>query len=229
MSDLEQIVDGVEPEQEAPQVEETPEPEQGAEPEPQPEPKPEAKEPEPKPEQTVPLAALLEVRQELQALKSLATPAPTPTPIPDVFEDPQGYSKHMRDEVHNATTHTKLEMSRFMAERDFGKDQVDAMFKYFDQHPEQSQQFLSSPSPFHAGMDFFNQQRVAVEIGNDPAAYKAKLEAEARVKVEAEMVAKQARDAGGKFAPSMADVTGTGGGPKSTWTGPADLTSILGE
>jgi len=228
MSDLEQIVDGVEPEQETPDAVEAPEPEQDAEPEtPQPE-EAEVK-PEPKPEQTVPLAALLEVRQELQALKSLATPKVAPTPAPDVFEDPEGYQKHMRGVVEQASVNQKLEMSRFMAEREYGKDQVDAMFEYFNEHPEQSQQFLSAPSPFHAGMDFFNQQRVATEIGSDPAAYKQKLEAEIRAKVEAEMVAKQARDTAGKFAPSMANVTGTGGGPRTSFTGPTDLTSILGE
>lgn len=228
MSDLEQVVDGVEPEQVAAEVVEPTEVvEQVAEPE-TPE-EPEAKEPEQKTDQTVPLAALLEVRQQLQELKSLAAPKEQPVPAPDVFEDPEGYQKHMRGVVEQTSINQKLEMSRFMAERDFGKEQVDAMFEYFNQHPEQSRQFLSSPSPFHAGMDFFNQQRVATEIGNDPAAYREKLEAEIRTKLEAEMVAKQARDAGGKFAPSLADVTGTGGGPRTTWTGPAPLDSVLGE
>lgn len=231
MSDLEQIIDGAEPEQEAPVAEVAAEPEQTDAPEVvEAEPIAEATaEPEPKPDTTVPLAALLEVRQELQALKSLATPKAAPVPIPDVFEDPQGYQKHMQGMVEQAAVSQKLEMSRFMAERDFGKENVDAMFKYFDANPGQSQQFLSAASPFHAGMEFYNQQQVATEIGNDPAAYRAKLEAEIRGKLEAEMVAKQARDVAGKFAPSMANVTGTGGGPKSNWDGPADLTSIIGE
>lgn len=227
MSDLEQIVDGVEPEQETPEAEVAQEPEQVAEPEA--EPKAETVEPEQKPEQTVPLAALLEVRQELQALKSLAAPKPTPVPAPDVFEDPQGYSKHMQTELRNATTQTKLEMSRFIAEREFGSDQVDSMMEYFNQHPEQSQAFLSAPSPFHAAMEHYNSQRVAQEIGNDPAKYREGLKAELMAEIKAELVAKQARDTAGKFAPSMANVTGTGGGPKSTWTGPTDLTSVIGE
>ena len=230
MSDLEQIVDGVEPEETTaaePVVEETTDetPEVVAEPE---ESEP-VVEPEVKPEATVPLAALLEVRQELQQLKSLATPKPQPVPAPDVFEDPQGYQKHMQTELRNATTQAKLEMSRFMAEEKFGKEQVDAMVEYYNQHPEKTAAFLNAPSPFHAGMAEYNSARVAQEIGNDPAAFKEKMKAELRAELQAEMVTKQARDKAGQFAPSMANVTGTGGGSKSTWTGPAPLDSILGE
>jgi len=228
MSDLEQIVDGAEPEQveNEPVKQETAaqEPEAIAEPEAAPEPKA-----EPKADQTVPLAALLEVRQELRQLREASQPRPAPQPMPDVFEDPAGYSQRMQDELRTATTASKLEMSRFMADREFGKENVDAMMEHFNNHPEQTQAFLKTASPFHTAMEQFNSQRVAQEIGNDPAAYRAKLEAEIRGKIEAEMVAKQARDNAGKFAPSMANVTGTGGGPKSNWTGPADLSSILGE
>ncbi len=233
MSDLEQIVDGVEPEQEQPEAveaveteQEAPEAEEAAEPEIEATPE---KEPEAKPEATVPLAVFLEMRKDLQELKGIAMPKQAPTPPPDVFEDPEGYQKHVGNLVQNVATSQKLELSRFMAEREFGKEQVDAMFQYFSEHPEQSQQLLSSPSPFHAGMEIFNKQRIAAEIGSDPDAYKAKIEAEIRQKLEAEMVAKQARDKVGKFAPSLANVTGTGGGPKSAWTGPTDLTSIVGE
>lgn len=227
MSDLEQIVDGVEPEQvEAePVVEQEPieaaqEPE-AVEKEPEPEPKPEPA--------MVPVDVVRELRQELRQLREASQPRPAPQPMPDVFEDPTGYSERMQAEVRNATTASKMEMSRFMAEREFGKETVDSMVEHFNSHPEQTQAFLKAPSPFHAAMEHFNSQRVAQEIGSDPVAYRAKIEAEVRQKLEAEMVAKQARDNAGKFAPSMANVTGTGGGPKSNWTGPAQLSSILGE
>lgn len=235
MSDLEQIVDGEQPEleqveeAEAVEVEASEAPEQDAEPvveDATPEPE---KAEEPKADQTVPLAAFLEMRQELRELKTLATPRPQPIPAPDVFEDPEGYSKHMQRQLQQSNIAQKLEMSKFMAQREFGAEKVQAMVEYFDQHPDQSQAFVNEPSPFHAAMDHFNQHRVAQEIGNDPVAYRAKLEAEIRSKIEAEMVAKQARDAAGKFAPSMANTTGTGGGPRSNWVGPTDLTSAIGE
>lgn len=226
MTDLEQIVDGVEPvEVEAEVVEAAPEQEEA----PEVEEIAEALEPEVKPEAQVPLAALLEVRKELQEIKSLATPKAAPAPTPDVFDDPAGYQKHMQELVSQSQTAQKLEMSRFMAEREFGADNVKAMFDHFNQHPEQSAQLMEAPSPFHAGMDLYNQQRVATEIGNDPAAYEARIRAEERATVQAELVAKQAKEAAESKAPSMAHVTGTGGGPKTTWTGPTQLGTVLPE
>lgn len=227
MSDLEQILDGVEPEAaetpaepEAVQVEEataeTTEPEK-VEPEPE-----KAEEP-----QTVPVAVVQELRRELRELK--AQRQQPEQPAPDMFENPDGYRDYMQNVVRSAQTGTKLEMSRFMAEREFGKETVEAAFEYFNQHPEQSGALLQHASPFHAAVEHFNKHRIAQEIGGDPEAYRAKLESELRAKIEAELVAKQARDAAGKYAPSMANVTGTGGGPKTNWTGPTSLDAVLGE
>ena len=238
MSDLENIINGEQPETEAaePPVEQEAAPEpaesvEAAEPaEPEKETEPvTAAEPEKAEEpQTVPVGVVQELRRELRELKA-AQNKPQPAPVPDVFEDPQGYQAYMQDAVRSGVTSTKLEMSRFMAEKEFGAETVEAAYEYFNAHPEQSAALLSHPSPFHAAVEYYNQQRVAQEIGSDPAAYAAKLEADLRAKIEAEMVAKQARDAAGKFAPSMANVTGTGGGPKTNWTGPAPLSSVLGE
>lgn len=220
MSDLEQILDGVESEtaeapaepeavQEEEVAAETPEPEKAEEP------------------QTVPVAVVQELRRELRELK--AQRQQPEQPAPDMFENPDGYRDYMQNAVRSAQTGTKLEMSRFMAEREFGKETVDAAFEYFNQHPEQSGALLQHASPFHAAVEHFNKHRIAQEIGSDPEAYRAKVESELRAKIEAELVAKQARDAAGKYAPSMANVTGTGGGPKTNWTGPTSLDAVLGE
>lgn len=231
MSDLDQILggepaDAPEPaQQEAPQVEADPVAEPPAE-------EPVAQEEPAKPEEPVmvPLSALQELRQELKQLKQVQHQAaqPKPQPAPDMFEDPEGYRAYVERNVSNGMTRAKLEMSRFMAEREFGAETVEAAYEYFNQHPDQSQALLNHPSPFHAAVDVYNRQRVAQEIGNDPEAYRQKLEAEIRAKVEAELVAKQVRDKAGRFAPSMADTPGTGGGPKTNWAGPARLDDVLG-
>jgi hypothetical protein len=224
-SDLEQILNGEQPEPEAVETPEIPEPEQAeapAEVEQVPEPE---KEPEP---QTVPVGVVQELRRELRELKAAQQRQPE-APAPDVFENPDGYREHMQNSIRAAVNGTKLETSRFIAEREFGKEVVDAAFEHFNQHPEQSAALLQHPSPFHAAVEHYNKQRVAQEIGSDPDAYKAKVEAELRKQIEAEMVAKQARDMGGRYAPSMANVTGTGGGPKANWTGPTPLNSVIGE
>ena len=224
MSDLEQILSGEPQEQETPVVEATePEPE-AVEVEVKAEPEPKA----PDEPQMVPVGVVQELRRELREMKA-AQSQQTQKAAPDVFDDPEGFSKHLSEAVEARATGTKLEMSRFMAEREFGKDVVDAAYEYFDQHPEQSRDLLKHPSPFHAAVEHFNRQRVTAEIGNDPDAWIKAKEAEITKRIEAELAAKQARDAAGKFAPSMANVTGTGGGPKTNWTGPTSLSSVLGD
>jgi len=228
MSDLDAIINGtneaVEAVEVAPQVEE----EVIAEPvvdEPQvEEPKAEAAAKEP---EMVPLSALLEMRRELQDVKSRLPKAEQPK-APDVFDDPEGYQGYVGKQIEQRAVSQKLESSKFHAEREFGADVVSEAYAYFEAHPEQSQALLGHPSPFHAAVEVYNSQKVAQEIGNDPAAYAAKVKASVRAEIEAEMVAKQARDNAGKFAPSMANVTGTGGGPKTSWAGPTSLDSLIG-
>lgn len=229
MSDLEQILNGdqSEPEEvETPAEPETEQVEAQAEVEAEP-----AKEPEPtkvEEQQTVPVGVVQELRRELRELKAAQQRQPE-QPAPDMFENPEGYREYMAQAVKTAVTSTKLETSRFIAEREFGKETVDAAFEYFNQHPEQSAALLQHASPFHAAVEQFNKHRVAQEIGSDPVAYRAKLEAEIRKSIEAELVTKQARTAAGKYAPSLANVTGTGGGPKANWTGPTPLDALLGD
>lgn len=228
MSDLEQILNGAQPEPETPAVEQAPEPqveEANAE---DPVAAPVASEPEvkPEPEPSVPVSVVQELRRELRELKAERQRAEV-KPAPDVFDDPQGYQNFMQEAVRASATGTKLEMSRFMAEREFGADVVQAAYDYFDEHPHESVELLKHPSPFHAAVEIFNRQRVASEIGSDPDKWMAAKEAEIRAKLEAEMVAKQARALAGTPAPSMANVTGTGGGPKGNWTGPTPLNRVL--
>jgi hypothetical protein len=228
MSDLEQVLNGSteppQPEPEEVKAEEQVEQETETLEEPG---KVEAKaDPEP---EMVPVSVVAELRRELrEAKRVLVQPQPQPKPAPDVIEDPDGYRAHMQEALSASITSTKLEMSRFMAEREFGSKVVEEAYAYFDDHPEESGALLKSASPYHAAVEHFNRVKVAKEIGSDPQAYAKKVEAEVRAKIEAEMVAKQARDKAGKFAPSMADVIGTGGGPKSNWTGPTPLTNVLG-
>jgi hypothetical protein len=107
MSDLEQIVDGVVPEQETPAVEPTPEPVQAAEPEPTPEPTPELK---PEAPAMVPVGVVQELRQEIRELKSLATPRPQ-APKPPEFLDPEG-SEFLAREMQKMQGQMNAELSR---------------------------------------------------------------------------------------------------------------------
>ena len=232
MADFDEILNNEEPtatEETQPQEEATTEeqPQEAAE-----TPEPEAPAPE---EPTVPLAVFKSMRDDLKTqidqVKSQLTPQRQPEPVkaPDMFEQPEQYQQFVSQQIQGARTSTKLEMSRFMAEREFGKEAVDEVVQYFDQNPQLSHQFVNEPSPFHAAKAYVDAQRTAQEIGNDPAAYKAKMEAEIRAKIEAEMAAKQAQDMAAKAAPSLANTNGTGGKTDPGWSGPTPLESLIGE
>lgn len=233
MADLEQIFNG---EYEEPAEVETPEPMQEEAQSPEPaevaDNEPPQAEPEKEPE-TVPLATFLELKskiKELQADRSQpAQPQPEPQKTPDVFENPEAYTRHIERAVQQAATNSQLKLSRFLAERDYGKETVEQAFAYFNDHPEQSTALLKHESPFHAAVEHFNKQKVAEEIGSDPEGWMRARKEEIRKEVEAELVAKQVKEVAGKPAPSMANVTGTGGGPKANWTGPTPLNALFGE
>lgn len=176
--------------------------------------------------QMVPLAALKEVRRELQDLKSRMPQQEAPK-APDVLEDPEGYEQFTHRKTQNMVIGTKLETSRFLAEREFGADLVGQAFEYFNAHPEQSHALLAHPSPFHAAVEEFQKHKVAQEIGSDPQAYAEKVKAEALAQAKAELVAEQAKATAASAAPSMANVTGTGGGAKPLWNGPTPLDNLL--
>lgn len=221
MSDLEQIVDGVEPEAEV------------TTPEPQPEPEAQvAPEPEPTPEAVsapdmVPAAVVGELRREIRELKQAAS-RPEPQPAPE-FIDPEG-AQFMQQQAAQMASNLRLDMSEEMARQQHGDAVVDEAFQALQANaqPAQIQAILSSRSPWIEVVKWHQQAKVAQEIGNDPVAYRAKVEAEVRAKIEAEMVAEQAKAAAAQAAPSMANVTGTGGGPKTTWAGPTPLDNLLG-
>lgn len=172
---------------------------------------------------------LEETRRELERVRASQQPKPEPEKAPDILENPEAYNTYVANQVNQAVTRTKLEQSRFFAEREFGKGEVEEAMGFFDQNPHLSHQFLNEPSPFHSAVEFVRKQKVANEIGNDPAAYKEKLKAEILKEIEADMAAKQAKAIAQKAAPSMANVNGSGGQRDPGWSGPTQLDGLIGQ
>lgn len=230
MSDLDDIIAGNEPAQPEP-VEQTPEA-APAGPEAPAEPVQEAPaEPEAKPEPMVPLAALMEVRDELKAFKRQAQqqqPQPEPQPIPDVLEDQAAFTGHLTDQVQQQMLNARLDMSEMMARDAHGDAVVDEALAAAQQAGIAGQ-FVQQKHAYDALVKWHSSQKVAAEIGNDPAAYKARLEAEIRQKIEAEQAAKQAAEIAASAPASLANVNGGGGTSAPQWAGPTSLASLIGE
>lgn len=108
---------------------------------------------------------------------------------PDFFDNPD-------QAVQQALLATKVQQSRFMAEREFGAEAVNEAMAYFDQNPQETHRFLNHPSPFHAAMEFYKRQKFLEEV-QDPDQWR---EAE-RERIRQELAAQQASQPSKPTAP----------------------------
>lgn len=142
----------------------------------------------------IPIAALLDEREkrkekerEVEALnRRIADYEAKATPKPDFFADPEAALAAAQRAAQAAAINTKLETSRFLAEEKFGAEKVQAAYEFFDRNPHLSGQLLTSPSPFHAAVKEYEKHQAMTEIGEDPSAYRARVEAEIRERILAE-------------------------------------------
>lgn len=168
--------------------------------EPQPEPVQEAKGETVAPPATpedhgrIPIAALLDEREKRkenerkveELNKRIAEYEAKAAPKPDFFTDPEAALAAAQRAAQAAAINTKLETSRFLAEEKYGAEKVQAAYEFFDKNPHLSAPLLSSPSPFHAAVKEYEKHQAMTEIGEDPAAYRARVEAEIRERILAE-------------------------------------------
>ena len=184
---------------EEPEVEETPqtEPEAQGETQAPAEPEPQEAAPPAATEDTgrIPIAALLDEREkrkererEAEELrKKLAEYEAKQQPKPDFFADPEAALNAAAQAAKAAALNTKLEMSRFAAEKDFGADEVTAAYAFFDANPHLSGALLNHPSPFHKAVEEYRIHSQVEKLRKDPTAYEAEIEARLREKILAEM------------------------------------------
>lgn len=165
--------------------------------------------------QAVPVMALLDEREKRQAaerkaeetarklaeLEARMRQSQQPKEQPDYYGNPEAA-------ITQQLTTVKLQQSKFLAEREFGADLVAEAYAYFDQNPQESQQLLNHPSPFHAAVEVYKQKQLLQEIGSDPEAWKAKQLEELKAQILAEQPAPSKPTAP---PPSMARAPRAGG------------------
>lgn len=184
--------------------------EQVAAPEVTPEPQPEAKgEPAPQEQAAppaaqedhgkIPIAALLDEREkrkererEAEELRRKvaeyeARARQQAEPRPDFFADPEAALTAAARAAQAAALNTKLEMSRFQAEKDYSRDEVQAAYEFFDRNPHLSGALLNHPSPFHKAVEEYRIHSQVEKLRTDPNAYEAEIEARLREKILAEL------------------------------------------
>lgn len=231
-TNLETILSGEAPQEpiepvveEAAQVE-TPE-EPPAEPEVEAPVEPAAAEPAP---QTVPLAVMMEERKRRQELEAQIAElnAPKQDALPDVFENPEGFTAQIEARLNQHAENQKAVLSERFARNKHGNEVVDAAFQAA-QASGVLDSFRGKDDAWGDLVSWHRSQVALNEIGGDIDAYKAKIRAEIEAELNANQAVEQAKQMAAKAAPSMANVTGTGGTAQApVWNGPKSLDSILG-
>jgi hypothetical protein len=147
-----------------------------------------------------------ELRREVAELKAKLNPPEKP----DFYTDPEAALQNVQKAAQAIAVNTKLETSKFLAERDHGAETVAAAFEFFNANPHLSGPLLASPSPFHEAVKVYQKHKAMEDIGDDPSAYRARIEQEIRERLLAEM--QTAQTAPKAPPPSMAAIPASGGG-----------------
>lgn len=145
-----------------------------------PEPEPIASEPvaEVKPEpQHVPLTAMLDERDkrkaleaELERLRAAQQPQERPS-VPDMFEDPDGYTAYQAQVHQQQVINTKLDLSEDMARDKFGDEKVEAAkawaLQMFQTRPGFQQEVLSQRHPYKYAVEQYEREQIATSVTPD--------------------------------------------------------------
>lgn len=187
-------------------------------------------EPEAKVETMVPLAALQAERDHARTMKQrldrleAAIAAPRPLPVPDLLAEPERFQQYVEQTVSQRVNNVEAEMSERFARSQYGAEAVDAAFEAAKAQ-ELTAQFIGKKDPWGELMKWHKAQTALAEIGDDPAAYRARIEAETRQRIMAEMTAQSVTR---PQAPSLAGQTTLGTRAAPMWSGPTSLEEILG-
>lgn len=208
------------------------EPEPQAQVQPEPAPIEPQAQPDPNANRQVPLSELMAERKKRQEIERLHIEAearakayeqiqqrqPQPQyqpqaqaePPPDFFTDPEAAFNHRLQTVQQHYTNMMLNQSEIMARDKFGDELVDAALKAA-QAAGAAHTFMDKPHPWGELVKWHKRQQTLQVVGDDPDAYRKKIEEEVRTKVLAELKAGGANgQPAPKFPGSLANATGQG-------------------
>lgn len=180
---------------------------------------------------TVPLARLNEVLSQKRALEEQLRqmsqqPKGEQPKAPDMFADPEAYTRHVETIAEERARNHALNMSEYLARETYG-EKVDQAYEALQSATEADRmRVMAARSPWHELVKWHDERRAAAEIGN-PDDFRRRVRDEVRAELEAEMAAKQVREKPAP-APSLATETSVGDRGAAGWSGPTDLSRIIG-
>lgn len=226
-------VEAVEPEAEAPKAEQPRGPDGKFAP------KGEKEDAPPASEDKIPVSAIQDERRKRQELErrlaeyearlqQLSNP---PQPAPDMFENPEGFTQHLRQDVvstavQQATLNAKLDMSEMMvrqANPDF-EEMKEAFLSLAQENPVLAQQALSDPHPWNKAYQIAKNHKAMTELGaTDVDSLRASIRAELEAELKAQAPAQPAVDIPQTLATAQSGRTAT-----QPPAAPPSLSELLG-
>jgi hypothetical protein len=173
--------------------------------------------------------------QLLTALK----PKTEPQPAPDIFENPSSFVRHEMNEPLTEMRQVLMHNSRLIAEQRHTDEVVQAADAAFTQayqsgqlDPADYQRVIRSPNIFDAAVKWHKRQQAQAEIGDDPVAYRARVEAEIRAKFEADAqnpdrLTEQPQQRAPVMPSNLAAARNVGSRAGPAWGGPTKMDDIF--
>jgi len=177
------------------------------------------------------LAAYRKQQEEAQR-RAAAPPQPQPQPPPDPAVDPRGYHQYMEQRQAAADLNQRLNVSEIMLREKIGDEKLSEYVNEFrsmaEADPTLFGKLYSQPHPYNWLTREVDRLRLVRDVGDDPAAFRSKIEAEARARWEAEAKAQPApvSPAAG-LQPSLATARSVAGRTAGAWTGEPSLEDVL--
>jgi hypothetical protein len=179
-------------------------------------------------------------RQVTELLQRIPVPKVEQAPRPDFFENPEAATQHTVQQSvspqFEQINQQLLAIARDNAETRFTPETVNDAEKAFITamqskalDPADYQKVISSPNRYTAAVQWFKRQQAQAEIGDDPAAFRAKVEAEILAKhgitPGEQQPAQQHRP---PVMPSnLAGARNVGARSGPAWSGPSSLQDIF--
>ena len=186
------------------------------------------------------LVALRRQLEEAQKQRQPAPPTPTSqpqqfTPPPDFNQDPGGFLAYMVQQNQKQMLNERLNTSEAMARERLGDEKLDAYVADFrtaaEADPSLWQKLYSNPHPYGWLTRQMDTWRMHRDIGNDPAAYRARIIAEERAKWEAEVTSSTSRtppaSPAANLPPSLANVRSVASRSEPAFSGPPSDADVL--
>jgi hypothetical protein len=173
--------------------------------------------------------------RRIAALMEAQKPKQEPKQAPDWFENPDAATQHAVAPKFDAVNRMLMENAKLVAGLKYGDDKIEAADRAFMEAVQTGridqadyQRVTTAPNIYAAAVQWHQRQQAQAEIGDDPAAYRARLEAEIREKLTAELQqGEQAQQRQAVMPSNIAGARNVGSRTGPAWSGPPSLQDIF--